>query len=89
MNIFKIESGLDYVGHGQLVDDLELGKSILITNCYNIRRWGTKQGLGELGIKGKQKDTILDPTPPITVPISRIILKIDIHKSVQNTFTND
>ena len=28
-----------------------------------IRRWGTSNGLGELAIKGKLRETILEPTP--------------------------
>jgi hypothetical protein len=29
-------------------------------NSYNIRRWGTEEGLGELAEKGKLDETILD-----------------------------
>ena len=39
------------------------GSNCWIENGYVIRKWGTTKGLGELAIKGKLSDTILDPVP--------------------------
>lgn len=38
---------------------------IRIDCCYNIHKWGTKKGLGQLAIEGPQADTILNPTGPV------------------------
>lgn len=37
-----------------------IGSDCKLHNSFNVRRWGTTQGLGELASKGKQKDTLLD-----------------------------
>lgn len=36
------------------------GDQVVITECQNIRRWGTTGGLGELALKGPLADTNLD-----------------------------
>ena len=36
------------------------GSDCKLHNSYTIRRWGTKNGLGELAEKGKQNETLLD-----------------------------
>jgi hypothetical protein len=36
------------------------GDYVVINNAYNIRRWGTTEGLGEIALKGPRPDTILD-----------------------------
>lgn len=38
----------------------EDGENIILTDAYVIRRWGTTEGLGQLALKGKQTDTVLD-----------------------------
>lgn len=36
------------------------GDQVVISNCYNVRRWGTTEGLGHLALHGPQPDTVLD-----------------------------
>ena len=44
------------------VGDLERrGSEFRLTNASNVRKWGTKQGLGELAKKGPLSETQLDP----------------------------
>lgn len=42
----------------------QVGHACEIRNGFVIRRWGTSEGLGELALKGKLSDTILDKLPP-------------------------
>jgi hypothetical protein len=41
------------------------GNDCTLKDAYWIRRWGTDKGLGQLAIKGKQSNTILDKTGTI------------------------
>lgn len=43
-------------------------ESLKIQNAFVIRRWGTSEGLGELCIKGKLPDTILDKCLDVEIP---------------------
>lgn len=36
------------------------GDQIVISNCHNVRRWGTSRGLGELALEGPKANTVLD-----------------------------
>lgn len=36
------------------------GDQVVIENCYNVRRWGTTSGLGELALQGPRGATVLD-----------------------------
>jgi len=35
---------------------------VTLTNCADIRRWGTTQGLGEIAKNGPTSNTVLDPS---------------------------
>lgn len=48
-----------------------------VSDCYNIRVWGTSQGLGELALRGKQKATELDYYGVVTLPKSAVLAFID------------
>jgi hypothetical protein len=37
------------------------GNICTLTDAKNVRRWGTKQGLGELAATGPLPNTVLDP----------------------------
>lgn len=54
------------------------GSTVTITNCFNVRRWGTKAGLGELAQNGPTINTVLDPTGRVTLHELSIIARIDI-----------
>ena len=49
----------------------------IIQNASIIRKWGTTEGLGELAIKGKLEDTVLDKCPDITVETCNVVLTIN------------
>jgi hypothetical protein len=36
------------------------GRPAYVTDCYNIRQWGTTAGLGEIALKGPTENTVLD-----------------------------
>lgn len=40
----------------------EKGDYCFLSDAYVIRKWGTSEGLGELALKGKQKETVLEKT---------------------------
>lgn len=52
-----------------------------IKNPSVIRKWGTSNGLGELAIKGKLPNTILDKCLDISVDTANIIFCMDCDKS--------
>lgn len=71
------ERGFVYVG------DVEHdGQWCVIRNAQNIRRWGTKRGLGELAAEGPQAATELDPYGTVHVPASAVIGIVDSEASL-------
>jgi len=64
--------------------DLEKnGQEFTLKNAFNVRKWGTTKGLGELAQNGKLKDTILDVCPDVTFHEMTVIaiLKCSENKS--------
>lgn len=43
-----------------------------------IRRWGTTRGLGELALKGVQKETVLDPVGLVEIERTSLICTITV-----------
>jgi hypothetical protein len=41
------------------------GPQVIVTGGGVVRRWGTKQGLGELATKGPLTNTVIDPADVI------------------------
>jgi len=63
------------------VGDVTVKKDwIEIENTYNIRRFGTTKGLGQLAVEGIQKDTVLDKVGVLRAPVSNVIGLIDAPK---------
>jgi hypothetical protein len=56
------QRGFVYAGEVRRV-----GSYLVITKAVNIRRWGTKKGLGELSRKGNQPDTVADACEDVRV----------------------
>lgn len=50
------------------------GDLVVVDNASVVRRWGTKNGLGELAEKGKQKETVLDSCPQVRVHQLGVVL---------------
>jgi len=47
-------------------DLFKKGSEYTLKNAFNVRKWGTTKGLGELAEKGKLKNSILDPVSDVT-----------------------
>ena len=65
--IVVLDRGFVYVG--KVADE---GENLRITNCRNIRRWGTTKGLGEL-VNGPTDDTVLDTVGEVIAPKRAVI----------------
>lgn len=50
---------------------------IVLRDAKNIRRWGTKKGLGEL-FSGPKKETVLDEAGTVRLHPLQIIATIDV-----------
>ena len=72
IQIATLTSGFVYVGSVSQADGY-----IEITQAKNIRKWGTTNGLGQLAIQGPQKETILDETGTVRVPLHSLIFLLD------------
>lgn len=57
------------------------GDEYLLINAKVVRRWGTKEGLGELAMKGPQSETILEKTPLVKFNKSQLIFTISCDES--------
>ncbi len=66
--IVILDRGFVYAG-----DVREEGDWLVISNAQNVRRWGTKKGLGELATGGPTKTTILDPAGTVKAPRRAVI----------------
>lgn len=53
------------------------GDIVHITDCGNIRRWGTTKGLGEIAKSGPTDETVIDPQPSTRVHILSVIQFIE------------
>lgn len=78
IKIFVLDRGFVYVG--RMVTPAYDGDQYHIENAYNIRYWGTKNGLGEL-VNGPLKDTKLDKVGTVHIPERAIIHIIDVVES--------
>jgi hypothetical protein len=68
--IVVLDRGFVYVGN--VADE---GECLRISNCRNIRRWGTTRGLGEL-VDGPLPDTCLDQVGEVLAPKRAVIHQI-------------
>ena len=57
--IYVMDRGWVLVGRYAGIDD-QRKHLLILNNCHVVRRWGTNAGIGELALKGPQKETILD-----------------------------
>jgi hypothetical protein len=58
------------------------GDHLVISNAKNVRRWGTKNGLGELAAKGPLKDTVLDEAGTVRMHTLAVVATIDCNAEV-------
>lgn len=66
--IVILDRGFVYVGDVSVTGDW-----LVIENASNVRRWGTKKGLGELASNGPGPSSVLDPTPTVRAPLRAVI----------------
>lgn len=50
------------------------GRPAYLTECVNVRKWGTTAGLGELALRGPTKDTALDPCTMLVLDNPQAVL---------------
>lgn len=58
------------------------GNECVLTDAYNIRRWGTKDGLGELAAKGPLSETKLDKVGTVKFHELTTVALIDCDQDV-------
>jgi len=73
IQIAVLTNGFVYVGDVQPINK----GVIVILNAWNIRRWGTSRGLGEIAVEGPTKNTILDRAGIVRVPNHSLIFLLD------------
>lgn len=66
LQIAVLDRGFIYIG-----DVATDGEWCYIANAWNIRRWGTKRGLGEL-VNGPLADTVLDRVGDVRMPMTTL-----------------
>lgn len=66
LQIVVLDRGFVYIGY--VITD---GEWCYITNAWNIRRWGTTRGLGEL-VHGPMADTVLDKVGDVSMPMATL-----------------
>jgi hypothetical protein len=67
-NIVIAGQGWVYIG-----ETSREGDQVVIRNCFNIRRWGTKAGLGELAHNGPTGNSELDYYGTVRVHVLAIV----------------
>jgi hypothetical protein len=64
------------------------GTLCTLTDAYNIRRWGTTDGLGQLALEGKQAETKLDKIGTVSFHELTSVAFLDVNEDVwKNEFT--
>lgn len=80
MNKIKIailQRGWIYIGRFE-----RNGSDCKLTDAYNIRRWGTSKGLGELALEGKKENTILDKVGVVEFDYLTVVNLIQCNQEV-------
>jgi hypothetical protein len=70
--IVVIDNGFVHVGDCSFKDGF-----LVIENGFNIRKWGTTQGLSQLAA-GPTKETIVDPLTRVLVPVGRVVFYLSV-----------
>ena len=70
------ERGWVYVG--KVARD---GDEIRISECQNIRRWGTARGLGELAQQGPRAETLLDPYGVVRIHVLAVCGRVECNEA--------
>ena len=73
----------NWVFVGDYEFDRELG-CVRLTDASCVRVWGTTAGLGQLALKGKQKETVLDFAGVVDVPLSSVVATLKCDEDAWN-----
>ena len=79
IKIAVADNGFIYIGD-VVVDDVYY----IITRCANVRKSGTERGLGQIAFDGPTKETVLDYSPNVLVPIGRMCHLMDVAEDKWN-----
>lgn len=80
MNEIKIailQRGWVYIGRFE-----KKGNDCKLTNAFNIRRWGTSKGLGELAEEGKKLSTILDKAGTVEFDYLTVVALLSCNQEI-------
>jgi hypothetical protein len=78
IKIVVLDRSFVYVGMVSFDDDF-----VVIKKAYNIRRWGTTKGLGQLS-SGPTSSTVLDHYGIVKAPLRALISIIDVEQDKWN-----
>jgi hypothetical protein len=70
--IVVVDNGFVFWGDLRVVDDM-----CEISNGYNLRRFGTTRGLGQLALEGPTKETKVDRITVVRVPKNRVVFVVE------------
>ncbi len=71
--ILVLQRGWIFVGRYE-----QHGSHVTLTNAFNVHRWGTSKGLGELAASGPLAATVLNPCPlPLHIHELGIVVAIE------------
>lgn len=62
------------------------GDMVVISRCFNIRRWGTTKGLGELAFEGPRDETQLDPYGTVRIHVLAVCGSLDVGDNAASAF---
>jgi len=68
--IVIVQAGWVFVGNYEFDKELNC---VRLTDASCVRVWGTTAGLGQLALKGKQKETVLDFAGVVDVPLGSVV----------------
>jgi hypothetical protein len=77
--IVIVQAGWVFVGDYELDGEVSC---VRLTNASCIRVWGTTAGLGQLALKGPQKNTVLDFTGVVDVPFTSVVATLRCNPEV-------
>jgi len=72
LQIVVLEQGFVYIGYV-----ITNGQWVHISNAYNVRRWGTDRGLGQL-VSGPTPHTVLDKVGTVRAPWHALVHLIEV-----------
>jgi len=58
------------------------GQDCTLTNAYNIRRWGTTKGLGEIAEGGPTPNTVLDKAGTVQFDYLTVVAMLSCNQEV-------